>query len=605
MSHLGLLSQTFLRYSNSSASMVLRLIVLASALALATASSTSRELSNENVHTIDVRFGDCLSPTSYPPTSYNFDQTTYTDPDTGKVYLPFQFCKTMPHDSSLGMCLKTDVNVLTLLTSRASYGDVTLDQLKAIPQATTSARSLENPFAGRSSSLIGSSPDRLLAALLAVPPAEVTSQKQLFGMVETWAMAVLRDMPFSKWAMAASLTPFMNFLNTLEHDAPTDANTGRITLGTVFRGTGVDELLGSYVSQYLLLPFDYGGLRVEQKYRVEKDAALSVTDAGWLAIQRGEVVHDKFTNRAKQDEAQYTASMRGLGSKVHNDFLYQFYYNAVLMSFGCGVKPVGLEMAAGQTKITAWTDGGYPDVLAAVAHVARGAMQTAWFHKWNVQMRIRPEVLAQRFVLCSRDATLCAAMGLTERFNSIPDDVKGLISEHNRQLLSESDLAFDGSMDINLYLALQYPEGSPTHPSWPGGHAVVAGACVTVIKAMLATVDPDTLQRKPWPHDKCPAQMADADGSDLIADNSAERDGVTIVGELHKLASNVALGRNMAGVHFRTDTDEGILLGEAYALTYLQQILETVALKALHNSFLLSKFDGSLVRITALGVKRA
>lgn len=380
------------------------------------------------------------------------------------------------------------------------------------------------------------------------------------------------------------------------------------------------------------------------------------------------VAQDKFTNRAKQDEAQYTASMRGLGSKVHNDFLYQFYYNAVLMSFGCGVKPVGLEMAAGQTKITAWTDGGYPDVLAAVhpatprpaqpppaplasgrltlhptlhlqvAHVARGAMQTAWFHKWNVQMRIRPEVLAQRFVLCSRDATLCAAMALTERFNSIPDDVKGLISEHNRQLLSESDLAFDGSMDINLYLALQYPEGSPTHPSWPGGHAVVAGACVTVIKAMLATVDPDTLQRKPWPHDKCPAQMADADGSDLIADNSAERDGVTIVGELHKLASNVALGRNMAGVHFRTDTDgpapthparhtvrlrtlarqpahvplayphpaaEGILLGEAYALTYLQQILETVALKALHNSFLLSKFDGSLVRITALGVKRA
>ena len=70
-------------------------------------------------------------------------------------------------------------NVLTLLTSRASYGDVTLDQLKAIPQATTSARSLENPFAGRSSSLIGSSPDRLLAALRAVPPAEVTSQKQV------------------------------------------------------------------------------------------------------------------------------------------------------------------------------------------------------------------------------------------------------------------------------------------------------------------------------------------------------------------------------------------------------------------------------------------
>ena len=110
-------------------------------------------------------------------------------------------------------------------------------------------------------------------------------------MVETWAMAVLRDVPFSDWAVkeAAKLTPFCDFLNTLEHDAPTGSE-GKITLGTVFRGAGVDEEKGSYVSQYLLLPFDYGGLHVEQKYRVEKDTAPSVTDEGWLAIQQGEVV---------------------------------------------------------------------------------------------------------------------------------------------------------------------------------------------------------------------------------------------------------------------------------------------------------------------------
>ena len=36
-----------------------------------------------------------------------FEQKTYTGP-TGEVYLPFQFCKTMPH-SDLGMCLKEDV----------------------------------------------------------------------------------------------------------------------------------------------------------------------------------------------------------------------------------------------------------------------------------------------------------------------------------------------------------------------------------------------------------------------------------------------------------------------------------------------------------------
>ena len=65
-------------------------------------------------------------------------------------------------------------DALTLLTNRTSYEDLTLNELKAIPRAATSARSLENPFAGRSSSLIGSSP-----ALLAMPPAEINSQKQV------------------------------------------------------------------------------------------------------------------------------------------------------------------------------------------------------------------------------------------------------------------------------------------------------------------------------------------------------------------------------------------------------------------------------------------
>ena len=112
-------------------------------------------------------------------------------------------------------------------------------------------------------------------------------------------MAVLRDVPFSDWAVkkAALLTPFIDFLNTLEHAAPTDSD-GKITLGTVFRGVGVDEEKGSYVSQYLLLPFDYGGLRVEQKYSVEKDTASSVTHEGWLAIQQGEAVNVRLRVRS-------------------------------------------------------------------------------------------------------------------------------------------------------------------------------------------------------------------------------------------------------------------------------------------------------------------
>ncbi len=30
---------------------------------------------------------------------------------------------------------------------------------------------------------------------------------------------------------------------------------------------------------------------------------------------------------------------------------------------------------------------------------------------------------------------------------------------------------------------MAFPEGSPTHPSYGAGHATVAGACVTILKA--------------------------------------------------------------------------------------------------------------------------
>jgi hypothetical protein len=44
---------------------------------------------------------------------------------------------------------------------------------------------------------------------------------------------------------------------------------------------------------------------------------------------------------------------------------------------------------------------------------------------------------------------------------------------------------------------------------------------------------------------------------------------LTIGGELNKLASNISMGRNFAGVHFRSDAEEGMKLGEAVAVAYL------------------------------------
>ena len=35
----------------------------------------------------------------------------------------------------------------------------------------------------------------------------------------------------------------------------------------------------------------------------------------------------------------------------------------------------------------------------------------------------------------------------------------------------------------NWLLPMAFPEGSPMHPSYGAGHATVAGACTTILKA--------------------------------------------------------------------------------------------------------------------------
>src|SRR5262249_60075655 len=102
-----------------------------------------------------------------------------------------------------------------------------------------------------------------------------------------------------------------------------------------------------------------------------------------------------------------------------------------------------------------------------------------------------------------------------------------------------------------------YPEGSPTHPAYPAAHAVNAGACATVLKAFLDEryIIPDPVE-------------ATADGTRLEPWRGAE---LTLRREIDKLASHIALARNAAGVHFRSDSIEGLKLGEDVALGLLSE----------------------------------
>ena len=70
---------------------------------------------------------------------------------------------------------------------------------------------------------------------------------------------------------------------------------------------------------------------------------------------------------------------------------------------------------------------------------------------------------------------------------------------------------------------------------------------------------------------------------------------LTVGGELDKLAANVAFGRNIAGVHWRSDATESLKLGEEVAIRYLRE--EHACLNESFQGIFLTRFDGTAVMI--------
>ncbi len=66
-------------------------------------------------------------------------------------------------------------------------------------------------------------------------------------------------------------------------------------------------------------------------------------------------------------------------------------------------------------------------------------------------------------------------------------------------------------------------------------------------------------------------------------------------GELNKLAANVAVGRAFGGVHWRSDNQAGLQLGEAVAIGILADERRTYT--ETFNGFSLTKFDGTTITV--------
>jgi hypothetical protein len=478
-----------------------------------------------------------------------YDLRIYTDPNTNTLYYPYMFSKTLEHGTHT-FPKKDDVDLLL----NSSINEFNL--------SSTTQRKLEGAKSAESFNLIGLDPSVTLMDCI----PKVTDESGVFEMAEVYAMSLQRTIPFIDYETSID-SVIMGELNNFDNK--------NIHPGNIFRGHTIE---GPYVSQYLLLPYSIGSMKVEQKYIVELDATNVITESGYLEMQNGLTGPPSNYN----DSAQfYVYNGQVLGSIVHKDPLYNFYYGAALISLQNNISP---QYTMYGNNSSSWTSGGPPDIFASVAAVAHGALKCAWFQKWVVAMRIRPEAFASRINSLMKDESLTS---------SVPGFLE--LEEHLKKCPNILDKVrnanYSKTGEENYFLNTIYPEGSPTHPSTVAGHAAVAGACVTVLKAMLKTHS-DSGQLLDWPSQHV---IANNNGTQLVNIDA----NTTIIDELNKLAYNVARGRDFAGVHYCVDGNQGIKIGETYAISYLRdKCLEySEKFNNTFNGWILTKFDGTTITI--------
>ena len=498
------------------------------------------------------------------------DKRTYEI--NGKLYYPWLFSKTLKHNE-IGMTSKEDLDKLINVSEK--YGSkYAIDMLESA-QDPDKVRPLEGVATGNSFIIRGC--DTHLCDI-SHKFLKADNIKNICEMIEVYEKSLLRDISFfeinnnNNPDVNRAIISMNNYNNFNAYTGPLNS-FGKIDGKVLFRGKGVDELNGPYVSQFLILPFSYNGINIEQKYRVENDVKNTTDYDNYLNIQRGKVTGPpNFSG-----ESKYVYSGRVLGSLVHNDPMYYAYYNAALIGL-----QNGLMLEYNGTSVTsAWTDQGPPDCLASIAEIALAALRVAWYSKYNVGLKLRPEVMAYR---------------IDQIYNSVLvgndfDKIKNYLA-YGKETLDE---VLNKNPNSNLLLTQMYPEGSPNHPSWPAGHAVLAGACTTVLKAFFKTHDSD-YNPLLWP--KSPQHSID--GESLQEYDEQDKNSLTIVGEFNKLASNMSIGRNIAGVHYRCDGDWGIFLGETFAIKYLQtKLLEYISIdNNMISSFVLEKMNGDYIKVT-------
>lgn len=564
---------------------------------------------------------------------------THTDDENNGLYIGC-FHKTLPHadngqvdagayetfkdlcqtlDNALNSTGKKGCSCKDIFKKAGIDRNDFVSQFEAIMKGTEGAAAFVNPLSAAACETHGPRP-----VDLDMPPApSINSASAAAEMIELYWMALLRDVPLVDLENEAQAQGAIDEIRKAYQQAlDEDQSAAKLTLGgdlpqdedgqldinarTLF-GCGLpDEHFGPRISQFFLQTVPYGAQQIDTRvvpYIADKEFLTKHPD--WLRAQNAG--SDNFGNAYGScndfrvqlaggeiyyptDLAQrHISTMRDQARFVNRDALHQAYFNAALYldAVKAPVDP-GNPYAAYKRMEPFGTLGG-PDLLTLVSEVASRALKVVWRQKWLVHRRGRPEVMGG--LIQHRPAG----------FNL-------------HDMLCDSEALQRVQQKYNTtYLPMAFSAGSPNHPAYGAGHASVAGACATILKAWFddtaklhCVIRPNNLLRDPSNITGILQPGKRIEGEAFTPPEGYQEDDLcemTVGGEINKLASNVAMGRSMGGVHWRSDNTRSLRLGEQVAIHILQKRCQEYFEPS--TCFTFTNFDGVRIKVCADGVAEA
>lgn len=530
------------------------------------------------------------------------------------AHYAMSFTKGLHHDKDTG--LVADPAHFEAFRHAIDEGFIDAFTLKVpVSNSCKTRRKWEAPTAGTAYDLQG--PDAQAVTMAPAPP--LGSDELTYEMAEVYELALLRDQNLSDFRDGtgnARIKSSTDRLNALPYNPAGGSGRprisdprGRINAQNAFRGSSPGVDVGHYLSQFMLIGnagltgtdavkdglITYGALQVSQRVAVAKPENYMIRYDDWYQVQNGCDVQDNAALFDTSAKRRFISTPRDLATYVHYDALYQAYLNAclILLSMDAPFDP-GFANLSGQRDLfingpdafaakfdphsrgysVAPHAGGFalyggPHILTLVTEVATRALKAVRYQKFNNHVRLRPEALAAR---------VHKAEIIEKRHPIVGPAFSDLASDIAKTIAAVRTANKKACKDDTALLPMAFQEGSPMHPSYGAGHATVAGACVTILKAFFDTSAVFVKRpgagiceafRRVQPKDVPIAYMPGKTGDTLVLDKTCPT--LTLEGELNKLAANISIARNMAGVHYFSDYYDSLRMGEEIAIGLLEE----------------------------------